>query len=78
MNGLTRKSWPVAFAAILLVPAALGQDRLPNIVVLATGGTVAGAASDVQAAYTKAHVLLRLALVKQRPLGDIQRIFEEY
>ena len=26
----------------------------------------------------KARVLLRLALLKQRPLGDIQRIFEEY
>ena len=26
----------------------------------------------------KARVLLRLTLLKQRPLGDIQRIFEEY
>ena len=26
----------------------------------------------------KARVLLRLALLKQRPLGDMQRIFEEY
>jgi L-asparaginase len=40
-----------------LVAAALGQGRLPNIVVLATGGTIAGAASsDVQAAYTSGQV----------------------
>jgi L-asparaginase len=36
------------------VPAA---DKLPNVVVLATGGTIAGAAaSDVQAAYTSGQV----------------------
>src|SRR6516225_1962381 len=54
---LTRKSWPVALAAILLAAPAPGQGRLPNIVVLATGGTIAGAASsDVQAAYTSGQV----------------------
>ena len=57
MNRLTRTPWRVALAAILLVPAAVGQGRLPNIVVLATGGTIAGAASsDVQAAYTSGQV----------------------
>ena len=57
MNRLTRKPWRVALATILLVPAAVGQGRLPNIVVLATGGTIAGAASsDVQAAYTSGQV----------------------
>ena len=57
MKRLTRKSWPVALASIFLVGAALGRGRLPNIVVLATGGTIAGAASsDVQAAYTSGQV----------------------
>src|SRR6188474_3309100 len=35
----------------------LAADKLPNVVVLATGGTIAGAAaSDVQAAYTSGQV----------------------
>jgi L-asparaginase len=57
MKRLTRKSWRVALASIFFVSAAGGQGRLPSIVVLATGGTIAGAASsDVQAAYTSGQV----------------------
>jgi L-asparaginase len=42
---------------ILLTVSALAADKLPNVVVLATGGTIAGAAaSDVQAAYTSGQV----------------------
>src|SRR5262245_54002801 len=56
---------PVACAALVLFlsPALAGQTAtggsgaLPNVVVLATGGTIAGAAaSDVQAAYTSGQV----------------------
>jgi L-asparaginase len=37
--------------------AALAAEKLPNVVVLATGGTIAGAgASDVQAGYTSGQV----------------------
>jgi L-asparaginase len=44
----------VAFAAM---PVAGAEQKLPNIVVLATGGTIAGAAaSDVQAGYTSGQV----------------------
>ena len=43
--------------ATLLTISALAADKLPNVVVLATGGTIAGAAaSDVQAAYTSGQV----------------------
>jgi L-asparaginase len=57
MKRLTRKSWLVALGTSLLVAAALGQTRPANVVVLATGGTIAGAAgSDVQAAYTSGKV----------------------
>jgi L-asparaginase len=43
--------------ATLAGGAALAADKLPNVVVLATGGTIAGAAaSDVQAAYTSGQV----------------------
>jgi L-asparaginase len=52
-----------AFRLFLILVAALGAgtasaaDKLPNVVVLATGGTIAGAAaSDVQAAYTSGQV----------------------
>src|SRR6516165_8292010 len=57
MKQPTQKSWPIVLTAILLAAPALGQDTLPKVVVLATGGTIAGAAgSDVQAAYTSGQV----------------------
>jgi L-asparaginase len=44
-------------ATLVLVPAAKAADKLPSVVVLATGGTIAGAGgSDVQAAYTSGQV----------------------
>jgi L-asparaginase len=49
--------WAVALVAALLFVPAAGAQKLPNIVVLATGGTIAGAAaSDVQAGYTSGQV----------------------
>jgi L-asparaginase len=46
----------ILFAALLAMPAQ-AADKLPTVVVLATGGTIAGAAaSDVQAAYTSGQV----------------------
>jgi L-asparaginase len=54
-----RKLFPWAWAFLALLPAvpALAADKLPTIVVLATGGTIAGAAaSDVQAGYTSGQV----------------------
>jgi L-asparaginase len=52
-----RISWvAIVLAALAAMPAA-AADKLPNVVVLATGGTIAGAAaSDVQAAYTSGQV----------------------
>jgi L-asparaginase len=47
----------IAILAALVCVPALAQNKLPNVVVLATGGTIAGAAaSDVQAAYTSGQV----------------------
>src|ERR1700751_4264648 len=48
----------IAFGVGPLAPGCLSaQAKLPNIVVLATGGTIAGAAaSDVQAGYTSGQV----------------------
>jgi L-asparaginase len=47
----------MTFVVALVGAPAFGADKLPNVVVLATGGTIAGAAaSDVQAAYTSGQV----------------------
>src|SRR5436190_4947253 len=51
----------LAAAIITALPSSLSavapQGSLPNVVVLATGGTIAGAAaSDVQAGYTSGQV----------------------
>jgi L-asparaginase len=47
----------VALLATLVALPAMAADKLPNVVVLATGGTIAGAASsDVQAGYTSGQV----------------------
>jgi L-asparaginase len=57
MNRVMRISSTGALAAALLALPAAAADKLPNVVVLATGGTIAGAAaSDVQAAYTSGQV----------------------
>jgi L-asparaginase len=56
---MLRKSWMPLFVmvAAVLLWAPVAAQRLPNIVVLATGGTIAGAAgSDVQAGYTSGQV----------------------
>ncbi len=48
--------WGVLLTTLLTV-SALAADKLPTVVVLATGGTIAGAAaSDVQASYTSGQV----------------------
>lgn len=51
-----RAAWIVA-TICLLAMSANGEARLPNVVVLATGGTIAGAAaSDVTAGYSSGQV----------------------
>ena len=57
MNRPIRISLVAAAIAAAVPLAASAADKLPNVVVLATGGTIAGAASsDVQAAYTSGQV----------------------
>jgi L-asparaginase len=54
--GLETRTAAVAFVGLLAVSPAPAAD-LPKVVVLATGGTIAGAAaSDVQAGYTSGQV----------------------
>ena len=56
MKRIFQPLWAVLLCTLLTV-SALAADQLPNVVVLATGGTIAGAAaSDVQAAYTSGQV----------------------
>ncbi len=57
MTRTLRIAWAGALLAALPAVPALAADKLPNVVVLATGGTIAGAAaSDVQAGYTSGQV----------------------
>jgi L-asparaginase len=57
MTHKIQASLPGVFLATFLTVSVVAQGKLPNIVVLATGGTIAGAAaSDVQAAYTSGQV----------------------
>jgi L-asparaginase len=57
MKRVSRIAWAAAVLATLLAVPVLAADKPPNIVVLATGGTIAGAAaSDVQAGYTSGQV----------------------
>src|SRR5262249_40267756 len=81
MTRAFRLSLPLVLAQV--GGAALAADKLPSVVVLATGGTIAGAAgSDVQAAYTSGQVgveqLLaavpqarKLAALRGEPISDI-------
>lgn len=51
-----RVAWTIATICLLAMPAS-SETRLPHIVVLATGGTIAGAAaSDVTAGYASGQV----------------------
>jgi L-asparaginase len=57
MRLAVRSSYAWAALLALLTVPALAADKQPSVVVLATGGTIAGAAaSDVQAAYTSGQV----------------------
>src|SRR5512139_1071510 len=57
MGRKVRLFWAVALLAALIFVPALAQSKLPSVVVLATGGTIAGAAAtDVQAGYTSGQV----------------------
>jgi len=57
MKKVIQRSLPLLCASVLLAAPSLAADKLPHIVVLATGGTIAGAAaSDVQAGYTSGQV----------------------
>ncbi len=75
MTRLSRIAWVAVVAALLAVPA-LAAEKAPNVVVLATGGTIAGAAaSDVQAGYTSGQVgveQLLAAVPQARKLANLR------
>ncbi len=75
MTRVSRSAWAAAVAALLAVPV-LAADKPPSIVVLATGGTIAGAAaSDVQAGYTSGQVgveQLLAAVPQARKLASLR------
>ena len=76
MTRPSRVAWAVAVLAALLAVPVLAADKPPSIVVLATGGTIAGAAaSDVQAGYTSGQVgveQLLAAVPQARKLASLR------
>jgi glutamin-(asparagin-)ase len=46
MLSITARRWLVAIASVLVFSASLAAEK-PNVVILATGGTIAGAGADV-------------------------------
>ena len=55
--------------------AALAQQRKPNVVILATGGTIAGAASSgTQAAYTSGAVTIDAMIAAVPGIKDMANI----
>ncbi len=76
MKRIARIRWMAPLLAILLAIPSLAADKLPTVVVLATGGTIAGAASsDVQAGYTSGQVgveQLLAAVPQAKKLGVLR------
>jgi L-asparaginase len=68
--------WTVAIlAALMVVAPALGADKLPNVVILATGGTIAGAAaSGTQAGYTSGAVGIDTMIAGVPGIRDLANI----
>lgn len=61
--------------ALLVQPLSAAQGRLPNIVILATGGTIAGAgASGTQAAYSSGAVTIDAMLAAVPGIKDIANV----
>jgi L-asparaginase len=78
MTRTLRLSWIGALAGSLaMVQTAAAQDK-PHIVVLATGGTIAGAAaSDVQARYTSGQVGVQQLLAAVPQVKDLATLTGE-
>src|SRR5262245_65191611 len=76
MKRKVQSLWVGVLLATSVAASALAADKLPNVVVLATGGTIAGAAaSDVQAAYTSGQVgveQLLAAVPQARKLANMK------
>lgn len=63
---------------LLLVSPALAQDKLPNIVILATGGTIAGSGtSNVSSAYTSGTVTVDILIQTVPELTKLANITGE-
>src|SRR5262245_40499450 len=74
-------SFQKAFAALLVlavcarIPAATAQTKKPNVVVLATGGTIAGAAATgTQAGYTSGAVNINTMIAAVPGITDLANI----
>ena len=63
-------------ALVMSADAASAQAKKPTVMILATGGTIAGAAATgTQAGYTSR---ILLALLEKREPADLQKLFMTY
>src|SRR5215510_11615135 len=72
--------WKVRFAMVVLLvlaswQAAVAQEKKPNIVILATGGTIAGAAATgTQSGYTSGAVTIDAMLAAVPGIKDLANV----
>lgn len=65
----------IVFFSVLISQVAVGQARKPNILILATGGTIAGAAaSGTQSGYTSGAVTIDAMIAAVPGLKDLANI----
>jgi len=70
-----RRLIPFLLFALAFYQSAFGQDKKPNIVILATGGTIAGAAaSGTQSAYTSGAVTIDAMLDAVPGIKDLANL----
>src|SRR6185369_4722892 len=69
------RSWIVIVLVLAAYQSAFAQGNKPNVVILATGGTIAGAAaSGTQAAYKSGAVTIDAMIAAVPGIGDLATI----
>ena len=75
MNILRHRAWLAALAALCVASVAAAQAEKPDVVILATGGTIAGAAATgTQSGYTSGAVTIDTMLAAVPGIGELATI----
>ena len=72
MNILRHRAWLAALAALCVASVAAAQAEKPDVVILATGGTIAGAAATgTQSGYTSGAVTIDTMVAAVPGIGEL-------